>query len=845
MWGAITKDFGEFVSTVATDATETLQTIDQTLDEPMVRGRDDGTNTGGGGKTTARESLIDPDTGIPIGAVPGGDGYDGDGDGDGQRERDAAATPTAAFSWKPPSEASGDEARERLIACPDVFCDPLLPPAGDEETKPAEREAAAANNDDGDDKDRDNDGVPAATATKADKGERISGTGDPDPSGDPIAETTGGASASRPRAPPQPSAASIRAFLETFDVGTETERISELLASDPALKTTFSALADRVSYSDFWTRYFYRIDDPLRLAETYSSYYEKHLAETREAEERRSRSEREQQGAMGGGIQGLSSFLGGVVTRLTTDEPSDCERTTSAGSGNGSTDGNGNGGYETNENDNDNDTSGFLSEASEAGPATMTALGFLSSVAGRGGRPPFVMNTAVSDDDDENETEESDPGEEESEVELGWDDDDDDNYDDDDDETNGANGVVAFRDGDDRSETVDFKDAEKEGLLEELEQARAERDALQTTVEMQAKELKNLSLLSSSSPSESTAPAATRPNQKQRFDTGGNEDAATSLRNLKMELFEKDAELAALRAGLEDRHETETETDGTENDGLRAELEALKAVLAEKDAALAEALGTRNGDGSNPLPGGGGDKSHEVLRLEEALSARDAELSALRTDLQTRTNDALGEAGTEHDRIVREIRSRHEAEKEAVRAGLGAELEDLRASLAAAASARAEAEREHGARLGELVAEHAAETTALRERIAPSEAPAGAATPGDAGEPTARLRGLAEERAAPGAAPASAAAARAESERSETGPGELVSPSPGLPASPGSSSTGVRVGIPSDDDDDVPKVLSTPVTPAVSPGLEPGDEDHTNDNNDNDDDDDDGWGDDW
>ena len=79
--------------------------------------------------------------------MSGGGGYgddDNDNDnssnddyGSGPHERDAAATPTAAFSWKPPSEASGDEARERLIACPDIFCDPLLPPAGDEETKPA------------------------------------------------------------------------------------------------------------------------------------------------------------------------------------------------------------------------------------------------------------------------------------------------------------------------------------------------------------------------------------------------------------------------------------------------------------------------------------------------------------------------------------------------------------------------------------------------------------------------------------------------------------------------------------------------------------------------------------
>ncbi|OEU07142.1 hypothetical protein FRACYDRAFT_251611 [Fragilariopsis cylindrus CCMP1102] len=233
------------------------------------------------------------------------------------------------------------------------------------------------------------------------------------------------------------------------------------------------------------------------------------------------------------GLSGMTSFLGGVVGRLTK---------------------------ENNENENDygDDTSGYVDESMDqttdddgndedlpgvTGPATRTALGFLKSVTG-GGRPPFVMNTAVSDSDD---------------------------GDDEEDDNNDAND----HDDHDRDEggetTVEYMDAEKEHLLEELEQARAERDALHKTVEMQTEELKK-----QKTEVVVVAPAATSDGS-----TEGTADTNTTQR-LQIELFEKDSELAALRARLEDNHEEKDDDDGKHQE----EMIKLNDALSSRDSEL-------------------------------------------------------------------------------------------------------------------------------------------------------------------------------------------------------------------------------------------------------------------
>lgn len=105
-------------------------------------------------------------------------------------------------------------------------------------------------------------------------------------------------------------------------------------------------------------------------------------------------------------------------------------------------------------------------------------------------RPPFVMNTALSDGDDNEE--------------LGWGDEEEDDEE------------------EEEEDVVIFKDEEKEKLTEELKQALEERDLLQQTVQMQKKEL-----------------------LEHRSVNEGSGD----VKKLQMQLFERESELAALKLG--------------------------------------------------------------------------------------------------------------------------------------------------------------------------------------------------------------------------------------------------------------------------------------------------------
>jgi len=516
MWGAITKDFGEFVSTVAADANETLEKIDQNLDEPLIKGRsfttDDGDN---------EEAMIDADTGIPMSSIADDDDDDDDDD-------------ETIVPWKTSDEATPEEMKERLVSCEDVFKDPLIVPGEKEQEDEEAIEEKAGE---------------VATAEEETPPEQSEESTTTSPKEKYNNESNGNDA--------------VATFLEGFDLETKTEEITNLLETNAALHTTFSMLSDSVTYADFWTRYFYRFgdeDETNNLLHTYVVYYQKHLEELEAAAA--AEAERASKAAANSGAARLSSFFGGVVSKLTNEGES--------------------GGDEYNTlYDQDPDTSGMVDESmdqtfdTEDGPvaAARSALGFLSTaVAGRGGRPPFVMNTAVSDDDDDDDDDDdegaAEDDDDDSESELGWDDDDDEDFDglDEDEEEN--TDQIAFEDGDDRSETVDFKDAEKEGLLEELEQARAERDALQKTVEMQTEELKKAAEAGPSSPSMIGA---------------SNASESDVVQSLKMQLFEKDAELAALRSSLDDRDDDAE----NENDDQKAELESetlrLKQALGAKD----------------------------------------------------------------------------------------------------------------------------------------------------------------------------------------------------------------------------------------------------------------------
>ena len=174
---------------------------------------------------------------------------------------------------------------------------------------------------------------------------------------------------------------------------------------------------------------------------------------------------------------------------------------------------------------------------------------------GAAGRPPFVMHTVDDDDDDEEIQGSPIPvEEEEEEEELGWDDDDDEEDDD------------VYDEGE--SEEITFSGGRFEiaKLQEQLNQAMTERDQLRETVELQKEEIGAL----------------------RSGDRPANENSLLlkELEKLKMQLFEKDSEMGALKASLEDTHEDSRKEAGrkaqTRIETLERELE--KQIHAREEA---------------------------------------------------------------------------------------------------------------------------------------------------------------------------------------------------------------------------------------------------------------------
>lgn len=176
---------------------------------------------------------------------------------------------------------------------------------------------------------------------------------------------------------------------------------------------------------------------------------------------------------------------------------------------------------------------------------------------GAKGRPPFVMNTAVDESGDDDDLQ----GEEEEE--LGWDDDDEED--------------LGFDQDTPRSERtteqIEFTDKVSEDLKEKLKQAIEERDLVQQTVQLQAEEIRSLhSKLAGGDDAES--------------------ENASEVEKLKLALFEKDAEIAALKARAHDES-FEDGKDAGQGDGGDAQIAALQRrvqqlaqTLESKEAAL-------------------------------------------------------------------------------------------------------------------------------------------------------------------------------------------------------------------------------------------------------------------
>jgi hypothetical protein len=281
-----------------------------------------------------------------------------------------------------------------------------------------------------------------------------------------------------------------------FHIDDKTQEISQLLEKYPnTLQATFAQLTSEVEYAEFWKRYFYRLHEA-RLEETYAAYYH------------------QEEDTRGSALTSVANFLGGAVSRLVDEGDEDDD-------------------YEEEEVEEPVAPSPFYNKTGEA--SARSALDFLTG----GGRPPFVLNTALSDDDDEYDSKEQQQ-EEEEEEELGWGEDTD----------------------DEDEDVVEFKDKEKEMFQDKLQQAADERDQLQNTIEMQAEEIKKLKEQSGAS-------------------TGDQVEA------LNVQLFEKESELAALRAKLED-DETETQQEQQQlyDEKLHAQLSQKEQTIQDLQAEL-------------------------------------------------------------------------------------------------------------------------------------------------------------------------------------------------------------------------------------------------------------------
>lgn len=321
--------------------------------------------------------------------------------------------------------------------------------------------------------------------------------------------------------------AKVDAFLQDFSVESNTEDISRLLQENPDTlqKHMDELVPTTVSYEDFWQRYYYRCD-----AERISQEWEEE--------------EEDDQGP--GPMNKLGSLLGGAVKAVSASLAEDDD--------------------------------GVKLAAGEA-TGKSTAASFF-----QGARPPFVMNTAVSDDD-----------EDEDEEELGWDDDDEEE-----------------EEEEETEEQIVFNDPEIEKLQEQLKQAQEERDQLQQTVHMQSKEITDI----------------------KNSDEVHTKDEVDQL---KIQLFEKESELAAVKASKMDMSRVDSE----DGDPVLAEMQNSLSD-AQKRIDELSAVADSNKSTIGNLQSEKADLEAKLAGLESSTgtpSESDAKLSELGVTVQKLTTE--------------------------------------------------------------------------------------------------------------------------------------------------------------------------------------------------------------
>jgi len=393
-------------------------------------------------------------------------------------------------------------------------------------------------------------------------------------------------------------------IMADFNLDDKTQEISQLLEDNPqTLQATFIQLTSEVEYADFWKRYYCRLggEDEKKIEATFAKYYE-------EPEPGPS------------ALSSVTNFFGVAVARLVDEE-------------------------ETEEAIAPNP---FFNRTGKA--SAKSALGFLTG----GGRPPFVLNTAVSDDDDEEYVGGQQQQEEsEDEEDLGWDEDSDDEEDGHDNDYNDS------IDDDDGSEVVmEFKDTEKEALKEKLEQAMEERKQLQNTIQMQAAEIKELQVKGTEGSDggggggEEQAEASASAVPAAEGASAPDEAFKKDLEDLKVELFEREAEVAGLKLKMEDNNLENMHQQEEVAEQVQAHWEEKVKTIASLQAQV-DALKQNAGNADDALLV---QSQHENQQLQKTL-ADTKQLLQEQESKYTESAQALDKAQAENHQLNDEVTS--------------------------------------------------------------------------------------------------------------------------------------------------------------------------------------------
>jgi len=527
MWNAIRSDLTEFVSSVADDSNTVLEKIDTTIKD---LDKDDESNLGSSndGGLSHLDTSGDISQDLDPTQLVAGDDYTGNNSTTGYEATGIISEPS-------------DE-RTRRMGLEETYTVPLLK----DELNGAKTEGvdtsmnSAASKAPCFEEEDDDENVEKEDETECDKVSDNVNTQPPD-----VEDVCDDDNAND-----DDDEKDVNNFLKSFDIQAQTEEISKTLTKHPDTVGLFfeNLVPVVITYEQFWQRFFYRCDVQ-RIEQEWDDEEERVRLQRQEMIDKGVSSVKN----MWGGA--LKAFQGAATQKQAAPKKASIYEKYQA---------------EVEEQQRAMVDSGNTPIDSEVKESKRMGLSFFGS-----GRPPFAMNTAGSGDDDEEEyiaDENSGNEEDEEDEEFGWGSDEeeeseseeeDEVTDDNESEANISEHEIVFGS---TTETPSNVTEELERLREELAQVVNARDKLEVTVKNQSSDLAKL--------------------QNTDDSTDCNPiDHTREIESLKMSMFEKDAELAALKASLQDTHE-DNARDGKSQATSKVpdqEIELMAAKLSAKD----------------------------------------------------------------------------------------------------------------------------------------------------------------------------------------------------------------------------------------------------------------------